>query len=421
MSRWSDTRPHPDLPKRPEEEPARQRWHEYRPRRPVYGSAIVGITRLMGVTLGLPERVRACLFDLDGVLTDTASVHTQSLEGDVRRVSCARRAERTGDKFVPFDSGRGLPDSMWTARSEKTVSGRSWTAAASSCPTATPTTTRRRDDARPRQPEERPVPGDAATPTGSRCSTDRAATSRPSTPPAWRWRWCRRAPTPARCSRSPVSTKFVQVARRRRHAARRRHRGQARAGLVPARRATARRFARMTRRCSRTRSPAWPPAVPATSGWWSASTESVTQRRCGATAPTSWCPIWRSCCDCLMIDRRQPSRSSRGSPGDQLRPGRARPDRIAVRPVQRPHRTARQPRRGRAPRPAGHLPERVLRDRGRCPMPRRASATRRTARPIVDVTNGKILRLLVEDEPFDVRYGELLHPRKGSRPARRAR
>ncbi len=27
---------------------------------------------------------------------------------------------------------------------------------------------------------------------------------------------------------------------------------------------------------------------------------------------------------------------------------------------------------------------------------------------IVDVTNGKILRLLVDDEPFDVRYGELL-------------
>ena len=27
---------------------------------------------------------------------------------------------------------------------------------------------------------------------------------------------------------------------------------------------------------------------------------------------------------------------------------------------------------------------------------------------MLDVTNGKILRLLVDDEPFDVRYGELL-------------
>ena len=28
--------------------------------------------------LGLPEAVHACLFDLDGVLTDTASVHTKA-------------------------------------------------------------------------------------------------------------------------------------------------------------------------------------------------------------------------------------------------------------------------------------------------------------------------------------------------------
>ena len=38
---------------------------------------------------------------------------------------------------------------------------------------------------------------------------------------------------------------------------------------------------------------------------------------------------------------------------------------------------------------------------------------------VVDVTNGKIIRLLVDDEPFDVRYGELHRPRADSRPARR--
>ncbi|MCP3812261.1 family 65 glycosyl hydrolase, partial [Mycobacteriaceae bacterium Msp059] len=27
---------------------------------------------------------------------------------------------------------------------------------------------------------------------------------------------------------------------------------------------------------------------------------------------------------------------------------------------------------------------------------------------VVDVTNGKVLRLLVDDEPFDVRYGDLI-------------
>src|SRR5262252_3849654 len=31
---------------------------------------------------------------------------------------------------------------------------------------------------------------------------------------------------------------------------------------------------------------------------------------------------------------------------------------------------------------------------------------------VVDVTNGKIIRLLVDDEPFDIRYGELLRHRR---------
>ena len=39
---------------------------------------------------------------------------------------------------------------------------------------------------------------------------------------------------------------------------------------------------------------------------------------------------------------------------------------------------------------------------------------------VVNVTNGKIIRLLVEDEPFDLRYGDARTPRAGARPARRA-
>ena len=38
---------------------------------------------------------------------------------------------------------------------------------------------------------------------------------------------------------------------------------------------------------------------------------------------------------------------------------------------------------------------------------------------IVNVTNGKIIRLLVDDEPFDVRYGQLLAHERDARPARR--
>lgn len=52
--------------------------------------------------LGLPDGVRACLFDLDGVLTDTASVHKtawKAMFDDYLRA----RATRTGEPFVPFD------------------------------------------------------------------------------------------------------------------------------------------------------------------------------------------------------------------------------------------------------------------------------------------------------------------------------
>jgi beta-phosphoglucomutase family hydrolase len=55
-------------------------------------------------TLGLPEQVRACLFDLDGVLTDTASVHRKAWK-EMFDTYLQARAEQTGDQFVPFDVG----------------------------------------------------------------------------------------------------------------------------------------------------------------------------------------------------------------------------------------------------------------------------------------------------------------------------
>jgi beta-phosphoglucomutase family hydrolase len=52
--------------------------------------------------LGLPDEARACLFDLDGVLTRTAAVHAaawkEMFDGFLRA-----RAERAGEPFVPFD------------------------------------------------------------------------------------------------------------------------------------------------------------------------------------------------------------------------------------------------------------------------------------------------------------------------------
>lgn len=57
--------------------------------------------RLFGV-LGLPDGVGACLFDLDGVLTQTAKVHAaawkQTFDEYLRE-----RAQRSGERFVPFD------------------------------------------------------------------------------------------------------------------------------------------------------------------------------------------------------------------------------------------------------------------------------------------------------------------------------
>ena len=57
----------------------------------------------MSSALGLPEKVRACLFDLDGVLTDTASVHTKAWKA-MFDAFLSDRAKRTGEKFVPFDA-----------------------------------------------------------------------------------------------------------------------------------------------------------------------------------------------------------------------------------------------------------------------------------------------------------------------------
>lgn len=53
--------------------------------------------------LGLPDDIRACLFDLDGVLTQTAKVHAaawkEMFDGYLRAW-----AQRTGQPFVPFDA-----------------------------------------------------------------------------------------------------------------------------------------------------------------------------------------------------------------------------------------------------------------------------------------------------------------------------
>jgi beta-phosphoglucomutase family hydrolase len=53
--------------------------------------------------LGLPPGVSACLFDLDGVLTQTAKVHAAAWK-DMFDDYLRRRAEQRGEQFVPFDA-----------------------------------------------------------------------------------------------------------------------------------------------------------------------------------------------------------------------------------------------------------------------------------------------------------------------------
>ncbi|MFF4655996.1 HAD family hydrolase [Streptomyces sp. NPDC001381] len=55
----------------------------------------------MTTTLGLPEAIQACLFDLDGVVTRTAVVHAAAW----KETFDAFLRERDGEGFRPFDAG----------------------------------------------------------------------------------------------------------------------------------------------------------------------------------------------------------------------------------------------------------------------------------------------------------------------------
>ena len=82
--------------------------------------------------LGLRDAIRACLFDLDGVLTPTAAVHAVAWK-DVFDDFLRHRGERTGEPFVPFDP---------VADYDEYVAGRSSRRAASRCRRAIRTTRR---------------------------------------------------------------------------------------------------------------------------------------------------------------------------------------------------------------------------------------------------------------------------------------
>ncbi|HXW45230.1 MAG TPA: beta-phosphoglucomutase family hydrolase [Streptosporangiaceae bacterium] len=59
--------------------------------------------------LGLPDGIRGCLFDLDGVLTKTAVVHAAAWK-ELFNEFLQERSRQTGTAFVPFDPVKDYDD-----------------------------------------------------------------------------------------------------------------------------------------------------------------------------------------------------------------------------------------------------------------------------------------------------------------------
>ena len=234
---------------------------------------------------------------------------------------------------------------------------------------------------RPRQPQERPVPAASARPTASRCSRGPGVICRPSRrgPAARGGVVERQHPRGARADRAwtPTSSSGWTASRFvTEHIA-----GQARAGLVPARREPARRRTPATAAVFEDALSGVTRAGPDTSAWWSASTGSGSQMRCGTTAPTSSSPTWRSCCEPSMITDDAFPVEPWHIRETQLRPrlaGRS-PSRCSRCPTATSACAATSTRASRYGLP-GHLPRTRSTRSGRCRTPRRGTAIPRTDR-----------------------------------------
>jgi beta-phosphoglucomutase family hydrolase len=66
------------------------------------GDSMVALAGSLENVLGLPDGIIACLFDLDGVLTQTAKIHAQAWK-EMFDAFLREWAERTGEPFHEFD------------------------------------------------------------------------------------------------------------------------------------------------------------------------------------------------------------------------------------------------------------------------------------------------------------------------------
>ena len=212
--------------------------------------------------LGLPNGVTVCLFDLDGVLTDTARVHNgawkETFDGFLRE-----RADETGEPFVPFDPKADY-EATSTARSARTASATSCQPRDRAARGRARGRARRADGARARQPQERPAA------QHHRARRRRGVRGQPPLPAGGERR--RAAPGGGveqrqhrAGARGHRAGRARRAPRRRGDRARARPAGQARARHLPRRGGGPRRRAGAGGRSSRTRWPASRPGGPAAS------------------------------------------------------------------------------------------------------------------------------------------------------------
>ena len=387
--------------------------------------------------LGLPAGVKALLFDLDGVLTDTARVHAAAWK-QMFDAYLRQRAVRTGEPFVPFDVGTDYQ--QYVDGKPRYDGVRSFLASRGiTLPEGDKSDPpERRDGRRPGQPQERPgpaadprrrgrgLPGFGALPprrprrrTCPRRSSRRAATpATPSPPPA--------SPT---CS-TPGSTAITaeQAAPE----------GQARAGHVPGRRPGPRRRpggrggvrgrpgrrgggrGRRLRRRGRV-STASATATPTTSA-------ATGRHGSSPTWPSS--STWTSSPQPTAVGRRHRSRAaapqrpqSRQPAAAMIENGNFPVEPWAVRETRLDLKVLAQSEslfalanghlglRGNLEEGDPHgLPGTYLNglfESRPLPYAEAGYGYPEAGQTVINVTNGKIIRMLVDDEPFDVRYGSL--------------
>ena len=330
----------------------------------------------MSAALGLPDQIRGCLFDLDGVLTKTAKVHDaawqEMFDGYLRE-----RSARSGEPFVPFDPARDYDEYVdGKPRADGTRSfleSRGITLPEGEPGDAPDTETvaglsNRKNKILLRRIREDGVeayPGSVRYVQAARDAGLRRAVVSSSAN-------CRDVLVAAGIedlfeARVDGLTAGGAPAR------------QAGAGHVPGRGPGASGCRPPSARCSRTRWPGWRPAGRASSAAWSGSTGSGRRTRCARTARRGRDRSRRAAADAMIKQATFPVEPWT-RPGDHAGPGPAGADRVGVRAVQRAPGLAGQPGRGRAARPAGHLPERGATRSGRCPTPRPATASRSPGR-----------------------------------------